>query len=89
MSSSFDTMGYAVKWLQEATDDDAYTADQVSDVFHYLAECIDRLHDHSHRMHDAPNRAIGRDAELLRMALKYEDGEARARWLKIKDKAYQ
>lgn len=82
MSSTFDTMQQALTWLRDKIPPG--DTGQVEDVIRFFSETVDALHDHSHATNDAPNRAAGSEARLLRTALLHKGDERRAFWLKLK-----
>ena len=81
MSSTFDAMQYALDWLQSRLPEED---NQARDVIFYLKKIIDSLHDHHHRHDNSLNRAAGIYPELLDTALRHEDDEERAMWLRVK-----
>lgn len=86
MSSTFDTMQQALRWLDSRCDPDSI---QAADVIYYFSCLIQELHDENHAQQDKLNRIGGRWADLLRTAMRWEDDRCREIWLRVQGEAHE
>lgn len=77
MSSTFDTMQFALEWLGAKLEDDA----QAQDVIFYFKQIVDKFHDYCHTVDPYLNQVAGAGPAQLETALKYEDDAEREFWL--------
>jgi len=85
MSSTFDTMQYALSFLRDKIGDEDSHA---NDVIYCMQKLIERLHDYSHQHEDMLNRGsvVGNTPDLLRTALQHDDEDERREWLRRRER---
>jgi len=76
MSSSFDTMGHAILWLEQKANPDG-ADEQVHQVALYLRLAVDRLHDLHHEGVRQLNVVAATQIRRLRVSLTHNDAEDR------------
>jgi len=82
MSSTFDTMQHAVRWLAEHSGQDPERAYQVQ---HYLCAAINRLHDLHHDGITELNRVAGPEIACLSIVLRHDDPDKRQMYLDARE----
>jgi len=83
MSSSFDAMAAGLKYILDQFQD---LDSRTNDMFHFLEQAIERLHDIDHEQQGALNHSgpLYKAAEGIRVCLQHPDEEKRKEWLKAK-----